>query len=277
VLPHPHQNHDFQPHVCERELKLIPSRDFGGGSNPLQHLDHVLNMSSQASKMPNPPPTKITVLISGNGSNLQALIDASVTTMPHLQIIRVISNRKQAYGLSRAEKASIPTLYHNLIAGKYLAAGEIDPSAQQLGREKYDADLADLVLADSPDLVVCAGWLHILAPSFVDPLSAKNLPVINLHPALPGMYDGINAIERAYKDFQDGKLKNGRTGIMVHYLISEVDRGTPILVREIECRTGETLDELTERIHEHEHQIIVEGTAMAIIKLWEERTGGSQK
>jgi len=227
--------------------------------------------------MHNPPPTKITVLISGNGSNLQALIDASTTTMPHLQIIRVISNRKQAYGLSRAEKASIPTAYHNLIAGKYLAAGEKDPSAQLRGREKYDADLADLVLADSPDLVVCAGWLHILAPSFLEPLIAKNVPVINLHPALPGMYDGINAIERAYADFQNGKLENGRTGIMIHYLISEVDRGTPILVREIECKSEETLEELTERIHEQEHQIIVEGTAMAIIKLWEGRNGSPQK
>ena len=102
--------------------------------------------------------------------------------MPHLQITRVISNRKQAYGLSRAEKASIPTLYHNLIAGRYLAAGEKDPSAQQQGREKYDADLADLVIADSPDLVVCGGWMHILAPSFLEPLRAKGIPVINLHP-----------------------------------------------------------------------------------------------
>lgn len=232
---------------------------------------------SKPSNMHNPPPTKITVLISGNGSNLQALIDASTTTMPHLQIIRVISNRKQAYGLSRAEKASIPTLYHNLIAGGYLAAGEKNPLTQQQGRERYDADLADLVIADSPDVLVCAGWMHILAPSFLEPLNAKRIPVINLHPALPRMYDGVNAIERAYEDFQNGKLENGRTGIMIHYVISEVDRGTPILVREIECRSGETLEELTERIHEQEHQIIVEGTAMAIIKLWEERDGDRQK
>lgn len=221
--------------------------------------------------MHNPPPTKITVLISGNGSNLQALIDASTTTMPHLQIIRVISNRKQAYGLHRAEKAAIPTLYHNLIAGRYLAAGEKDPSTQQQGRERYDADLADLVINDKPDLLVCAGWLHILTPSFLDPLSASNIPIINLHPALPRMYDGVNAIERAFNDFQNGKLENGRTGIMMHYMINQVDRGSPILVREIPCKSEETLEELTNRIHEQEHHIIVEGTAMAIIKLWEDR------
>ena len=108
--------------------------------------------------MHNPPPTKITVLISGNGSNLQALIDASTTTMPHLKIVRVISNKKQAYGLERAEKASIATLYHNLVAGKYYAPGEKDAEVKLKAREKYDADLAKLVIADSPDLVVCAGW-----------------------------------------------------------------------------------------------------------------------
>ena len=90
------------------------------------------------------------------------------------------------------------------------------------------------------------------------------------------MYDGINAIERAYNDFQTGKLENGRTGIMIHYVISEVDRGQPILIREIECKNEETLEDLTERIHEQEHQIIVEGTAMAIIKLWEDRDDGRQ-
>jgi phosphoribosylglycinamide formyltransferase len=218
-----------------------------------------------------PPPTRVTVLISGNGSNLQALIDASSTTMPYLKIVRVISNRANAFGLSRAEKASIPTKYHNLIAGKYHAAGEKDPAIVQTARQRYDADLAEIVLADEPDLVVCAGWMHILAPTFLDPLIEKNVPVINLHPALPGKYDGAGAIKRAYDDYQKGLLEHDRTGIMLHYVIDEVDRGAPILVREIACKTPETLDELTNRIHEHEHQVIVEGTAMAIIKIWEDR------
>lgn len=76
-----------------------------------------------------------------------------------------------------------------------------------------------------------------------------------------GRYDGANAIERAFEDFQAGKLENGRTGIMVHYVINKVDRGEPILVREIECREGDSLHQLEERIHAHEHELIVEATA----------------
>lgn len=102
------------------------------------------------------PPTKATVLISGDGSNLQALIDAA-PLMPHLKIVRVISNKAGANGLNRAKAASIPTAYHNLVSGKYYAAGEKDPAVKAAAREKYDADLAKIVLADSPDIVVCAG------------------------------------------------------------------------------------------------------------------------
>jgi phosphoribosylglycinamide formyltransferase len=82
--------------------------------------------------------------------------------------------------------------------------------------------------------------------------------VANTH---PGKYDGANAIDRAFEDFKAGKLENGRTGIMVHYVIAQVDRGEPILVREIECREGEDLHQLEERIHSHEHELIVEATA----------------
>ncbi|KAH6724586.1 putative phosphoribosylglycinamide formyltransferase [Leptodontidium sp. 2 PMI_412] len=221
--------------------------------------------------MHDPPTTRATVLISGEGSNLQALIDASTTIMPYLQIVRVISNKAKANGLNRASKASIPTKYHNLISGKYYAAGEKDSAVKQAAREKYDADLADIVLADSPDIVICAGWMHIVSPAFLDPLAEKKVPVINLHPALPGMYDGIDAIKRAYDDYHKGKLENDETGIMIHYVISEVDRGQPIVIRKIKCRTPETLEELNERVHAQEHELILEGTAMAIHNLWEER------
>jgi phosphoribosylglycinamide formyltransferase len=228
------------------------------------------------------PPTKLTVLISGSGTNLQALIDASSTapnespaakspTLPNTQIIRVISNKKTAFGLQRAERAGIPTRYHNLIGGKYMKSGEKDEGVVREARQKYDADLARLVLEDEPDLVVCAGWMHILAPSFLDPLAAAGVPIINLHPALPGRYDGAHAIERAYNDFQAGKLENGRTGVMIHYVISEVDRGEPILVKEIECQQGESLEALEERIHRVEHVAIVEGAGLAIEKLWKAR------
>lgn len=97
------------------------------------------------------PPTKATVLISGSGTNLQELIDQ--TSMPYLKIVRVISNKTGVRGLERAKEASIPTTYHNLVSGKYLKLGEKDPAVRQAAREKYDADLADLVMADQPDIV----------------------------------------------------------------------------------------------------------------------------
>lgn len=79
-----------------------------------------------------------------------------------------------------------------------------------------------------------------------------------------GKYNGAGAIERAYQDFQEGKLENNRTGIMIHYVIAEVDRGAPILTREIECRKGEALQDLEQRIHSHEHDLIVEATAKVV-------------
>jgi len=76
-----------------------------------------------------------------------------------------------------------------------------------------------------------------------------------------GAYDGAHAIERAFDDYKAGTLKNNTTGIMVHNVISEVDRGEPILVREIECRPDEDLPQLETRIHSYEHELIVEATA----------------
>lgn len=223
------------------------------------------------------PVTKITVLISGSGTNLQALIDAcSTPSLPNTQIIRVISNRKDAYGLQRAEKAKIPILYHNLISYKKRYPDTTSNSEKSIegvpsaptfaeARSVYDKDLAELVLKDEPDLVVCAGWMHILAPTFLDPLASANVPVINLHPALPGQFNGAHAIERAWKAFQEKQIT--KTGIMVHYVISEVDMGEPILTRDIEMREGEGLEELEQRIHQNEWEIIVQGTKMAIEKL----------
>ena len=124
--------------------------------------------------------TKITVLISGNGSNLQALIDDVDKKLTNTTIVRVISNRKSAFGLTRASKAGIPTKYHNLLAYKRKHEGQ-----DQKAREEYDADLAELILNDEPDLVVCAGFMHVLSPKFLQPLEEKNVAIINLHPGMP--------------------------------------------------------------------------------------------
>ncbi|KAL9035866.1 MAG: hypothetical protein Q9214_006394 [Letrouitia sp. 1 TL-2023] len=98
-------------------------------------------------------------------------------------------------------------------------------------------------------------------------MRVKGIPVINLHPALPGLYDGTDAIKRAYRDFQDGKLKDNRTGLMIHYVIEEVDRGEPILIEEIECSKDESLHQLQERFHAREHELIVNATAKVVQEL----------
>ena len=100
--------------------------------------------------------------------------------------------------------------------------------------------------------------MHIVSPEFLAVLNG--VPCINLHPALPGQFDGIEAIKRAYDAFANGTLKDGKTGVMVHEVIAEVDRGAPIVVQEVECKKGESLEELEGRIHEVEHKIIVEAT-----------------
>jgi phosphoribosylglycinamide formyltransferase len=93
----------------------------------------------------------------------------------------------------------------------------------------------------------------------------------DLSSLLIGQFDGAGAIERAYNDFKAGKLEKNRTGIMIHYVIAKVDRGEPIMTREVECRAGETLEELEQRIHEHEHELIVEATAKVVGELLAKR------
>ncbi|GJC86918.1 phosphoribosylglycinamide formyltransferase [Colletotrichum tofieldiae] len=201
---------------------------------------------------------RLVVLCSGSGTNLQAIIDAiAAGTVPNSKIERVIVNRKNAFAVQRAERAGIPTKYFN-------QKGEKDEAKLREGRARYDAALAEIVLQDRPDLIVLAGWMAIFTSSFLRPLDAAGVPVINLHPALPGAYDGANAIGRAYDDFKAGKLKNNRTGAMIHYVIEAVDRGEPILVEEVEVRESDSLASLEERMHSVEHQIIVKATAKVV-------------
>lgn len=210
-------------------------------------------------------PAKILVLISGSGTNLQAIIDACDTPkLPCSRITHVISNRKNAYGLERCKNASIPTSILSLLPYKKQYPDESD------AREHYDAALAKLILnlPDKPDIIVCAGWMHILSPTFLTPIDKQDIPIINLHPALPGAHDGKGAIEGAWAAFQEGKEKE--TGVMIHYVIAQVDRGELILVQKVDMKEGESLDDLTERIHTFEHPSIVEGTRRVLDKRWKE-------
>ena len=116
--------------------------------------------------------------------------------------------------------------------------------------------------------------MHVLSGEFCARLDEAGVDVVNLHPALPGAYSGAGAIERAWGDFQrreEGEGASGGngkkkmvTGVMVHYVVAEVDMGEPIVVQEVEMRVGETRAELEARIHEVEHVLIVEGTRVAL-------------
>lgn len=207
---------------------------------------------------------KLTVLISGSGTNLQALIDACAAGVIDAHIVHVISNRRNVQGLVRAQTANIPTSYHNLLQYKNADKAEHGDLDEDRARSKYDADLANIILEHQPrpDLVVCAGFMHILKPAFLDPLDHAHVKIINLHPALPGQYDGKDAIERAFADFQRGKVQH--TGMMIHYVIAEVDRGQPIVVQKVPFEEGESEEHLKERFHAQEHVAIVQGTNLAL-------------
>ncbi|KOS17286.1 Phosphoribosylglycinamide formyltransferase [Escovopsis weberi] len=210
-------------------------------------------------------PCTILVMASGNGSNFQALIDAR---LPDARITRLVTNRSKALATARADAAGIPWEYFNLISHGFLAKGERDEARVAAARGEYDAALAERVLALEdgvrPELIVLAGWMYVFSGRFLEPMRRAGIRVINLHPALPGAYDGAGAIERAFEDFKAGRAT--KTGIMVHYVIETVDRGEPIMVREIEWQ-GEELPQLEERIHSYEHELIVGAAAKVVAEI----------
>lgn len=193
--------------------------------------------------------SRLVVFISGSGTNLQALIEAVEAGELAAEIVLVVSNRLQAYGLKRAESAGIPTLYFPL--KPYKDAG--------LDRVRYDADLAEQIRAYQPDLIVLAGWMHVLGPAFLDQFSNR---VINLHPALPGQFIGVEAIERAYAAYQRGEISE--SGCMVHYVIPEVDAGPVLATAVVPIHPSDTLDDFAARMHAAEHKLIVAATRKAL-------------
>jgi formyltetrahydrofolate-dependent phosphoribosylglycinamide formyltransferase len=189
-------------------------------------------------------PTRLAVLISGSGSNLQAIIDAIRVRMLDAQIVVVVSNRKAAFGLERAAKAGIPMRYFPL--KPYTDAGR--------SRAEYDADLAALVREYRPDYVVLAGWMHIFSAAFL-----RHFPyrVVNLHPALPGKFPGSHAIEEALAAYKAGQIKY--TGCMVHLVPDEaVDAGPVIGTADVLIYPTDTLDSLANRMHQAEHALLVQ-------------------
>ncbi len=186
---------------------------------------------------------RLAIFVSGSGTNLQAILDAIAEDKLVAEAVVIVSNRKQAFGLTRAERAGVPTLYFPL--KPYRQAGR--------SREDYDRDLAKRVMAYHPDLIVLAGWMHILSPAFLDHFSKR---VINLHPALPGQFAGTHAIERAFDAYQRGEITH--SGCMVHYTVPEVDAGPVIAQTEVPILPDDTVDTFEERMHAAEHRLIVE-------------------
>ncbi|ODV91006.1 hypothetical protein CANCADRAFT_2726 [Tortispora caseinolytica NRRL Y-17796] len=204
----------------------------------------------------------VLVMISGSGTNLQALIDASKSGSLPIKVFHVISSSSTAYGLQRAANANIPTTVHEL---QTYYKDLTDKDKRKAARKQFNIDLGNIIVNLKPDLIVCAGWMLILSPSFLDIISEKNIPIINLHPALPGQFDGINAIERAYNAAKNGEIQ--KSGVMIHQVIKEVDRGTPLVVKEVPILPDDTLESFESRIHSVEHEAIVEGVRLAISTL----------
>jgi len=182
---------------------------------------------------------RLVVLISGNGSNLQAILDACKSGELNAEIVSVISNKADAYGLTRAKDAGVNAIHF--------------PKQPNESRQDYDACLADYVSTCLPDYVILAGWMKVLTSSFLNHFPSR---VVNLHPALPETFPGTHAIERAFEAYQRGEIEH--TGIMVHLVPDEgVDNG-PVLATEIvPINKDDTLEILETRVHQTEHTLLI--------------------
>ncbi len=191
---------------------------------------------------------RLVVLASGAGSNLGAILDAIAGRRLDAEVAAVFINRRTAGAGAIAQRAGIPVSYWPL--SPYLAACGPEPDD---GRRRYDADLAGAVADSEPDLVVLAGWMHVLSSAFLDRFPNR---VVNLHPALPGQFPGASAIADAWSAYQSGLID--RTGAMVHYVPDEgVDDGPVIASVEVPIRPCDSMESLRTRIQAAEHKLIV--------------------
>lgn len=176
-------------------------------------------------------PLPIVVLISGNGSNLQAIIDAIAVDLP-AKICAVISNKVDAYGLERAKQANIPT---KVIIRKDFPNRDAYEHALQQNIDQYE-----------PRLIVLAGFMHILGERFV---AAYPNRIINIHPSLLPKYPGLNTHAQV--------LANGdkEHGVTIHFVTPEVDAGPIIAQAKLAVLPDDTVESLQQRIHQLEHKL----------------------
>jgi len=173
----------------------------------------------------------VVVLISGGGTNLQALIDGAAAGEP-FAIAGVISNRPGAGGLARAERAGIPT-------------ATIDHTAYD-GRETFEAALADGIDRFAPGLVCLAGFMRILTPGFVARYRGR---MLNIHPSLLPRYRGLHTHQRA---IDAGDAEHGAT---VHFVTEELDGGPRIVQARVPVHPDDTAEVLAARVLAQEHRI----------------------
>jgi formyltetrahydrofolate-dependent phosphoribosylglycinamide formyltransferase len=194
-------------------------------------------------------PARLVVLVSGSGSNLQAILDAcgqspgSGPPTLDARVVLVLSNNPDAYGLTRAAEAGVPTV--------------VAPH-QGRDRAEYDAELAYEARLVGADLVVLAGWMRILTHNFL-----SRHRVINLHPAKPGAFPGTHAIERAFRAWEAGEIDSG--GVMVHFVPDEgVDSGPVIAWEEVGFEAGDSLEAFEARVHAAEHRLLVDSIRIVL-------------
>ncbi|AQZ33107.1 phosphoribosylglycinamide formyltransferase-1 [Pseudomonas sp. NFACC19-2] len=177
-------------------------------------------------------PCNVVVLISGSGSNLQALIDSVAHDGNPARIAAVICNRAGAYGLERAKQAGIAT--------------ELLDHKQFDGREAFDAALIQAIDAHQPDLVVLAGFMRILTPGFVQHYAGR---LLNIHPSLLPKHKGLHTHQRAIE------AGDSEHGCSVHFVTEELDGGPLVVQAVLPVMADDTAESLAHRVHQQEHQI----------------------
>ncbi|EOW6645794.1 phosphoribosylglycinamide formyltransferase [Cronobacter muytjensii] len=175
---------------------------------------------------------RIVVLISGSGSNLQAIIDACAQKKIHGVISAVFSNKADAFGLERAREANIPA--HALSAGAFAS------------RDAFDRELMQEIDAYAPDLVVLAGYMRILSPAFVAHYEGQ---LLNIHPSLLPKYPGLHTHRQALANGDD------EHGTSVHFVTDELDGGPVILQARVPVFPGDSEEDVTARVQAQEHAI----------------------
>ena len=192
--------------------------------------------------------TRLVVLASGNGSNLQAIIDACEAETLHAHVVGMVSNNRDSFALQRAAQ-------HNI------ACRVVDAATS---RSEFNTQLARAVSEFKPDIVVLAGFMRLLTMEFLAHFPQR---VINVHPALPGELPGTNAIARAFDEFVAGKRTH--TGVMVHFVPDEgVDNGPVIDSAMVSIYPTDSLADLEQRMHATEHQLLI----TALTQLTKEHT-----